>query len=554
MRNSSNRNFAEHGADMIHPRHHSSNFEPLPALEQPDRTIDANLELAARLHGCRDAVIFNDAHIQYGQLWKMVEALAGYLQKKIGLKKGERALLYMQNSPQYLISFYAILRAGGVVVPANPMNKAAELRFLTDATEARVVLSGAELIDNLAPMRRDGVLNDVIAADYRDMADPNCVYPLPPARDDFPDAPGFQEALAAGLTPDPRETAPDDLAVIPFSSGTTGQPKGCMHTHGTAMATVLSNGGWLALPEQCAHLATMPFFHVTGMQISMNVPVFHGHTIVILGRWNAETAADLIERHKIGCWISISTMLIDLLNDKRALTRDLSSLHTLSGGGAAMPKAVARKLEQRIGRPYIEGYGLTETIAGTHVNPLDAPKEQCLGVPVHGVDARLLEPECSEPVPVGEIGEIVVNGPQVFKGYWNDPEATRAAFIELDGKPFFRTGDLAYRDPQGYFFIVDRVKRMINVSGFKVWPTEVEGVLFDHPQIKEVCIVGVEDDRRGQHVKAHVVPVDGADLTAKGVIDWCHEKMSAYKCPKEVVFTSALPRSGTGKVLWRELS
>ncbi|WP_420583457.1 long-chain-fatty-acid--CoA ligase [Ruegeria sp.] len=540
---------------MSDPRPLPANFQPLPALEQPERTIDANLELSARLYGDRDAIIFNDAHIQYGQLWAMVEALTGYLQKKIGLKKGERALLYMQNSPQFLISFYAILRAGGVVIPANPMNKPEELKFLAEATGAKLVLSGAELIENLTPLQRGGEIRDIIAADYRDMADPNCPYPLPePAQGDCPDVHEFQQALAAGLIPVPRETSPDDLAVIPFSSGTTGQPKGCMHTHRTTMATILSNGGWLELPEHCTHLATMPFFHVTGLQNSMNVPVFYGHTIVILSRWNAEIAADLIEHHKIGCWISISTMLIDLLNDERALNHDLSCLHTLSGGGAAMPKAVAQKLKQRIGRPYIEGYGLSETIAGTHVNPLDAPKEQCLGVPIHGVDARILAPESSEPVPIGEVGEIVVNAPQVFKGYWNDAEATQAAFLDLGGKPFFRTGDLAYRDAEGYFFIVDRLKRMINVSGFKVWPTEVESVLFGHPQIKEVCIIGVEDDRRGQHVKAHVVPVDGADLTAQGLIDWCHEKMSAYKCPKEVEFTTALPRSGTGKVLWRELS
>jgi len=531
-----------------------AHFAPLPALEQPEQTIDQNLERSAMAFPERDAIIFQGHHLSYASLWQMVERLAGYLQHQLDLKLSEPVLLYMQNSPQFVIAHYAILRAGGVVILANPMSKEKELTYLAKKTGSRIVIAGGELLKNVKGLMANDVLSHTLVVDYRDLAAPEERAALPePLEATFPTH-SFKDACESGPMPCARAYGPDDLSAVPFSSGTTGEPKGCMHTHRTMMATVLSNGHWLNLPDDCVHLATMPFFHVTGLQCTMNVALYFGHTQVILHRWNAERAAHLIESHGVGCWVSISTMLIDLLNDEAALGYDLSSLKVLSGGGAAMPKAVAQKLKERIGKPYIEGYGMSETMAGTHINPPDAPKQQCLGVPIYGVDARVLIPDGLQEQPVNEEGEIVVNAPQVFKGYWDDPEATQAAFVELDGKPFLRTGDIGYRDPEGYFFLVDRLKRMVNVSGFKVWPTEVEAVLYGHPAIKEVCIVGVKDARRGEQVKAHVVLAEGAELTAEELITWCHANLSAYKCPREVAFDKALPRSDTGKVLWRTLS
>src|SRR5699024_8215964 len=235
-------------------------------------------------------------------------------------------------------------------------------------------------------------------------------------------------------------------------------------------------------------LASLPYFHVTGMQGSMNAPIYSGGTIVLMTRWNREVAAQLIERYKVGRWINIVTMAIDLLSDPNIASYDLSSLENVGGGGAAMPEAISNKLMALTGLRYMEGYGLSETMAGTHINPTSRPKTQCLGIPVFDVDAQIYAEESGSLLGVEEVGEILLSAPQVFQGYWNLPEETEKAFITVNGKRFFRTGDMGYYDEEGYFFIVDRVKRMINASGFKVWPAEVEGMLYDHPAVQQACV------------------------------------------------------------------
>ncbi len=234
---------------------------------------------------------------------------------------------------------------------------------------------------------------------------------------------------------------------------------------------------------------------------------------------------------------------------------DLSSLMWLGGGGAAMPEAVARKLETAFGKPYIEGYGLSETMAPTHLNPPHRPKRQCAGIPIFDVDARVLDPDSLAECGPNEVGEIVVHGPQVFQGYWRQPVATAEAFLDHDGKRFFRTGDLGYYDEEGYFFITDRLKRMINASGFKVWPAEVEAMLYAHPDIQEVCVIGVRDPYRGETVKAVVVPTPAAcgSLRAQAIIDWARERMATYKVPRAVELVAELPKTATGNVFWRKL-
>ncbi len=220
-----------------------------------------------------------------------------------------------------------------------------------------------------------------------------------------------------------------------------------------------------------------------------------------------------------------------------------------------MPEAVARRLEEVIGLPYLEGYGLSETMAPTHINPPHRPKRQCGGIPIFNTDARVLDPDSLAELGPGEVGEIVVHGPQVFKGYWKQDEATRQAFIEHDGKRFFRTGDLGYYDDEGYFFITDRLKRMINASGFKVWPAEVEAMLYAHPGIQEACIIGAPDGYRGETVKAVIVPRPGAlgRLRPEDIIEWARGRMAAFKVPRVVEFVAELPKTATGKILWREL-
>lgn len=530
-------------------------------IELPERTIDANLELTAAQQGETTAIIFQGRSLSYRDLWEKVQALAGFLQNQADVKKGDRVFLFMQNSPQSIIGYYAILRAGGVVVPVNPMNKHGELEYLIENTGATIMLAGLELVGNALSLLDQGALTHIIGASYAEMGEPDYDIPLPDPlptlhESDFtgPGRYSFAQAINLGEVPRARETTPDDLAVIPYSSGTTGQPKGCVHTHRTVMVTVAGGCQWHPSNNDNITLATLPYFHVTGMQNAMNQPIFMGGTIVMLTRWNCVHAAKLIERYKVNRWTSISTMVIDLLNTPETEAFDLKSLTIIGGGGAAMPAAIAQKLKTRIGRNYIEGYGLSETMAATHINPNDAPHDQCLGVPVFNVDARIVELDGTTEVDIGALGEIIMNAPQVFKGYWNDPEATNEVFVEIDGKPFFRTGDIAYRDADGYFYMVDRVKRMINVSGYKVWPAEVEALMLHNPDIAQACVVGGTDPRKGEVVKAYVIAKAGPAPSAQDIIEWCRQEMAAYKCPREIIFVESLPKSASGKVLWKDLT
>ena len=220
-----------------------------------------------------------------------------------------------------------------------------------------------------------------------------------------------------------------------------------------------------------------------------------------------------------------------------------------------MPEAVAEKLQREFGLTYIEGYGMSEVMAPSHINPERHPKRQCLGIPIFDVDSRIIDPVTLQEVPQGEVGEIVVHGPQVMQGYWNNEQATAEVFITIDNKRFLRTGDLARMDEDGYYFMVDRLKRMINASGFKVWPAEVESMMYAHPAILEACVIGVTDEKRGETVKAWVVLRDGSrgSVTEQDILDWCRQKMASYKAPRIVVFTDALPKTSSGKVLWRAL-
>ncbi|GAA6179893.1 long-chain fatty acid--CoA ligase [Shimia sp. NS0008-38b] len=550
---------------MPHPNARIPDFWPKGkdwTFPRPDQPLDMNLDVTVERWGNRVGVTYNGADYTYRQIADRVHALAGYLQHN-GLTKGGRVLLYTQNCPQYIISFYAILRAGGVVVPVNPMNKQSEIDYLVADTGAKIAICALELSDHIRPAlaRRD--LELLIGTRMSDMGRPdfdlipdNRVQTMSESEAEVIGIVGFQSALTAGHVPSPRTTNSDDLAVIPYSSGTTGQPKGCVHTHRTVMASLVAGVIWNPTDENTIHLAALPFFHVTGMMNGMHSPLMTGGRNVILPRWSSKLAAGLIERYHITRWRSISTMAIDLVNDPDFDSYDLSSLEMIGGGGAAMPEAIAKKLKDMTGLDYVEGYGLSETMAATHVNPLDAPKRQCLGQPIFEVDSRVLEIGGDTELPHGEVGEIVMHAPQNFIGYWQRPEATAEAFVEIDGVPFFRSGDIGYRDADGYFFMVDRVKRMVNAAGFKVWPAEIEMLMLHHPDIAECCVIGAKDTRRGECVKAFIVPQGGSrdTLTQEAVITWCKAKMSAYKCPSIVEFVDALPKSGAGKVLWKNLT
>jgi fatty-acyl-CoA synthase len=526
-------------------------------VELPRHTVYGNLEANAAKDPQRIAIDYYGRRLTYGELKRQVDAIAGYLQQRCGVKRGDRVLLDVQNSPQFIIAYYAILRADAAVVPVNPMNRTDELRHYVEDSDAAMAIVGQDVFAQIQPVRG---LKHVLVAAYSDYLDAAGDLPLP----DFVRAPrqafssGVQywdEALAAGLQPGEHLAQPEDLAVMPYTSGTTGKPKGCIHTHASVQATTVPYLYWRGVQERNVVLSALPMFHVTGMQAGMNAPLHVGATLVVLSRWDRDCAALQIERAGVTNWSAITTMMVDFLSNPQLGKYNLKSLRQLGGGGAAMPEAVARKLEEVIGLPFVEGYGLSETMAPTHINPPLRPKRQCAGIPFFNTDARVLNLENSSELPPNEVGEIVVHGPQVFRGYWKQPAASEQAFVEHDGKRFFRTGDLGYYDEDGYFFITDRLKRMINCSGFKVWPAEVEAMLYAHPAIQEACVIGARDPYRGETVKAVVVlKKEFLEKTQpQAIIDWARDRMAAFKVPRVVEFVDALPKTATGKILWREL-
>lgn len=541
--------------------HHANWPVGLPfAITVPETSVYTNLEISARRYPEKTAIIFYDSVISYAELNRQVEALAGYLQKSCGVQRGDRVLLNMQNSPQFVIGYYAILRADAMVVPLNPMQMTDELRHYIEDSGARVALTSQEIFPRLAPLVGTSGIERVIVATYSDYLTVPTELNVPDfvrAPREVPTMPGvvtWQEALQSGQHPGPHLAGPDDLACMPYTSGTTGRPKGCIHTHATVMFTTVASPNWslASVPDQVS-LGVLPFFHVTGMQVSMNCTIFAGAGLAIMTRWDRDVAGQLITRYNVSTWTSIPTMMIDFLSNPRLSEYNISGLRRVSGGGAAMPAAIAQKLLDLTGLKYMEGYGLSETMAATHTNPAQKLKQQCLGIPVFNVDSRIIDPQTLAQLPPNEVGEIVTHGPQVFKGYWNDPQKTKESFIQIDGKSFFRTGDLGYMDEEGFFFFTDRLKRMINASGYKVWPAEVESMMYQHPAIQECCIIASHDPYRGETVKAVVVKKPGAQITGEEIMQWAHEKMAAYKVPKVVEFVETLPKSATGKVMWRAL-
>ncbi len=537
-------------------------FWPAHAMRSmiaPATNLFYNAEVSARRFPNKPFLVFYDTPVSFSGFLDEAERIAGFLERQCGVRKGDRVLLLMQNSPQFVIAYYGILRANAVVVPLNPMNLTQEiLRYAADAAATTIIVS-QELYSRVEPLLGTA-LNSVIVAAYSDYLKEPTTLAVP----DFIAAPRMQiaapgvslwhDVLAAAMHPGALSAGPEDLCVMPYTSGTTGVPKGCMHTHRSVMQTAVAGMQWFAVQPDINLMAVAPLFHVTGMQGGMNGPLYAGNTVVMLPRWDRSAAAQCVQRYRISSWTAIPTMIQDFFANPDIAKYDLSSISRLSGGGAAMPAAVAQRLLD-LGVVYYEGYGLSETIGATHINPIGHAKKQCLGIPIYDVDSRVVDPVTLAELPPGEVGEIITHGPQVFLGYWNKPQENAQAFVEIDGKRFFRTGDLGRVDEEGYFFMVDRLKRMINASGFKVWPTEVESLMYQHPAILEACVIGAKDAHRGETVKALIVPRPEwrATIRAQEIIDWCRENMAAYKCPRIIEFVDSLPKSGAGKIMWREL-
>ena len=542
------------------------------AIRPPATSLWENLAVSALRYPQKTALSFFGQTISYTSLRDQAERLAARLHA-LGVQKGDRVVLSMQNCPQLVIAHFAILRANAVVVPVNPMNRAEELKHYITDPDAKVAITTGDLAAELA--RASDALPDgqrlahLIVTHFTDAFDGNVEGENAPpevwrewllTHHALPALAGGQvhhwkDALDNDLPAPVHTVGPSDLAILPYTSGTTGLPKGCMHPHSSIMHNAAAGGAWGNTTSENVTLSVVPMFHITGMVSVMHTTILAGATLVLMPRWDRDLAGRLISRWKVTHWTNIPTMVIDLLGSPNFASFDLTSLVYIGGGGAAMPQAVAQRLLEQYGLRYVEGYGLTETAAPSHSNPPDDPKQQCLGIPFMSTDARVIDPETLQELPQGEAGEIIICGPEVFQGYWKRPEATAQAFIEHDGERFFRSGDLGKVDEDGYFFMTDRLKRMINASGFKVWPAEVEALMFRHPAIQEACIISTKDAYRGESVKAVVVlrASSQGQVSEQDIIDWCRDNMAVYKVPRVVQFVDALPKSGSGKVMWRAL-
>ena len=555
------------------PAHHAFWPKRLPyQLTAPQTSLWMNLQISALRYPQKVALVFMGRTWSYSELQFEAEKIASAL-RKMGVQKGDRVVLDMQNCPQLVITHFAILRLDAVVVPVNPMNRTEELKHYILDPDAKVAVTTADLASELAAasnaLEKSQRLKHLLVTQFTDVFDAANIGPdeLPANWSDWLKTVHALPLLEGGevhtwasvsqgeVSLGPVTAQSEDLAVLPYTSGTTGLPKGCMHTHGTIMHNAMSSGLWANGTPENKCLCVVPMFHITGMVSVMHATIFMGATLILMPRWDRDLAGRLISKWKVTHWTNIPTMVIDLLGSANMAQFDLTSLQNIGGGGAAMPEAVAQRLLDQFGLRYIEGYGLTETAAPSHTNPPDAPKKQCLGIPFMSVDSRVVDPETLQELPQGESGEIVMAGPQIFKGYWKRPEATASAFFERDGKSFFRSGDMGRIDEEGYFFMTDRLKRMINASGFKVWPAEVEALMFKHPAIQEACIISTKDAYRGESVKAVVVlrSTHIGQVSEQDIIDWCRDTMAVYKVPRVVEFIEVLPKSGSGKVMWRAL-
>jgi len=506
------------------------------------------------------ALRYFDGALTLAQLDRASDALALTLLGR-GFRRGDRLAVYVQNNPAFVIGLLGAWKAGGAAVAVNPMNKHRELEFLLADSGARALLC-------LDTLYRD-VARDVLASGRTSVATVITSSELDwQARDDdrvlrsprLPAAAGTLDLLTIVSAHDgrrPAVAAPEsaDVAVLTYTSGTTGRPKGAMNTHGTMVYGCCNYREWLGLTPADSVLGIAPLFHITGLVGHVGLSLLLPCPLVLTHRFQPRVMLDALREHRPTFTVAAITALTRLAEESDDPGDDFSSLRVVYSGGAPIAPAVNDAFQARTGVYIHNIYGLTETNSPTHATPLGAaapvdPASGALsiGVPVFGTVARVLDDD-GEEVPAGQIGEIAISGPQVIPGYWNRPEESAAA---LPGGEL-RTGDVGFMDPEGWFYLVDRKKDMINAAGYKVWPREVEDLLYTHPAIREAAVVGVPDTYRGETVKAFVALHPGATATAEEIIRYAKENMAAYKYPRAVEILGELPKTTTGKILRRRL-
>lgn len=506
----------------------------------------------------RAALTYFDATVSYAELDALSDGLASYLLEQ-GFRTGDRLALYLQNVPQFAIALLAGWKAGGIVVPLNPMYRSRELTtILPDAAPTAVVSSEQGWRDVLGPIAREAGVRISLTTSELDLQtrhDPRLFATT--ERVPAPDAADLLAVARARQNDTPPEItlASSDVALLTYTSGTSGVPKGATNTHGNICFNAEGIKSTSRAPAGAAIFALAPLFHITGMVCQLGATLSLGGTLDLAYRFEPGVVLDALREHQPYFMVGPSTAYMALMNHPDVTREHFASLGAVYSGGAPLPSAVVEAFRQRFGHYIRNGYGLTETTATATSTPAgrEAPVDPAsgtlsVGVPTLNTVLRIVDNDGKD-LPVGEIGEIVIEGPMVVPAYWNKPEETAAS---IDGGRL-HTGDVGFMDSEGWFYVVDRKKDMINASGFKVWPREVEDVLYGHPAVREAAVVGVPDGYRGETVRAYVSLAAGQQVTGPELVEHCKQQLAAYKYPREIEILDELPKTATGKILRRQL-
>lgn len=542
----------------------SSYPEEVPhTLELPEFPVHQFLTQAYESLPNKVAIYFMGREVTYKELYESAIKFANYL-RSLGVEKGDRVAIMLPNCPQAVIAYYGTMYAGGIVVQTNPLYTERELQYQMADSGAKVILVMDILYPRVMKIMNETSIENVIVSGIKDYLPfpKNLVYPFIQKKqygfsvkvEHSGTNHLFTEVMKMAKT-DKIELDFDfesDLALLQYTGGTTGYPKGVMLTHKNLIANTMMCDAWMYKCKKGEEsiLGILPFFHVYGMTTVLILSVMQQGKMILLPKFDAEQALKTIDKQKPTLFPGAPTMYIGLLNHPDLAKYDLSSIKACLSGSAPLPLEVQEKFEALTGGRLVEGYGLTETSPVTHANPIWGNRiNGSIGLPWPNTDSVILRSGETEILPVGEIGEIAVKGPQVMKGYWNRPEETAMTFA--DG--WFLTGDLGYMDDKGYFYVVDRKKDMIIAGGFNIYPREVEEVLYEHEAIQECVVAGIPDPYRGETVKAYIVLKEGKSVTDKELNEFCRKNLAAYKVPRFYEFRAELPKTAVGKILRRTL-
>lgn len=533
-------------------------------LTYEETSLQQLLKNTAEKYPNKIAIHFNGKELSYQELYDSALKFAGYLQK-IGIQKGDRVAIMLPNTPQSVISFYGVMMAGGIVVQTNPMYTERELAFQMKDSGAKAIVALDILFPRIKKIQGETELEHIIITAIKDYLPfpKNFVYPFIQKKQY-----GFSvkvehkgnDHLFTEIMKHPALQEPimninfeENLATLQYTGGTTGFPKGVMLTHKNLIANTKMCQAWLYKCRKGEEivLGALPFFHVYGMTTVMILSILQASKMVLIPKPDPEVLLKTIQSQRPTMFPGAPTMYIGMLNHPELSKYDLSSIDSCISGSAPLPVEVQEQFERLTGGKLVEGYGLTESSPVTHANLLwDGERVKgSIGLPWPDTLAEIRSVETGEPLPVGEIGELVVKGPQVMKGYWNRPEETQE--VLKDG--WLHTGDMGYMDEEGYFYIVDRKKDMIIASGYNIYPREIEEVLYEHPAVKEVVVAGVPDPYRGETVKAYIVLKECTNFTEDELNKFARKNLAAYKVPRKYEFRDELPKTTVGKILSRQL-